>query len=94
MAFVEDLAPYFADFGEAATLGGQAVRGIFDNAHEAAAVGALGMAATQPAFTMPTASVPATPVGAALVVRGTTYTVVEHRPDGTGVSDLLLEEAS
>lgn len=94
MAFVENLAPYFADFGEAATLGGQAVRGIFDNGHQAATVGALGMAATQPVFTMPSADVPPAPVGSVLVVRGAPYTVVEHRPDGTGVSELLLEEAA
>ena len=30
MAFAEDLTPYFADFGDAATLAGVAVRVIFD----------------------------------------------------------------
>ena len=33
MAFAEDTTPYFADFGSNATLGGVAVRGIFDDAY-------------------------------------------------------------
>lgn len=93
MAFAEDLRPFFADFGVDALLDGVPVRGIFDAGHELAGVGALGMAASLPRLTLPTASVPAGVVGAALVLGTATYTVVEHRPDGTGVSELRLEAA-
>lgn len=89
--FTEDLAPFFADFGADATLSGQAVRGIFSDPHAVGAVGSIGMADSQPDFTLATADVPANPVGALLVASGVTYTVVAHEPDGTGVSRLLLE---
>jgi hypothetical protein len=32
-------------------------------------------------------------VGKAAVVNAVTYTIVEHQPDGTGVSRLMLERA-
>ena len=34
MAFVEDLSPFFADFGEAVTVNAVAARGIFSQAAE------------------------------------------------------------
>lgn len=76
-----------------ATLAGSVVRGIFENAHEPADVGMSGMASTQPAFTLPTASVQGEAVGQSLVVNGASYLVAAHEPDGTGVSRLLLEAA-
>lgn len=93
----EELALYFeGGMGTAVTVDGQARRAIFDNEHQLspfgpAAVG--GMASSQPMLTLPTASVPASPVGRAAVVGSTTYTIVEHQPDGTGVSRLMLERA-
>ena len=96
--FTEPLAAFFrtAGFGVAVTLDGQAREAIFDNEHQlspftAAAVG--GMATSQPMLTLPTADVPANPVGKGAVVGSTTYTIVEHQPDGTGVSRLMLERA-
>lgn len=44
-------------------------------------------------FTALTANVPTDVVGATLTVRGTTYMVAEHKPDGTGMSRLFLESA-
>ena len=93
MAFVENLTCYFADFGVDATLHGAAVRVIYDNAYQAGAVGPYGMASSAPSLTLPTASVPASPVGKAVVVAGTNYTVAEHQPDASGVSTLILERA-
>ena len=51
------------------------------------------MASTQPAYTLPSVSVPANPVGLALVIGATSYVVAAHEPEGTGVSRLLLERA-
>lgn len=91
--FTEDLSIFFADFGVPATLGGVAVVGLFDQAHELGNVGLVGMAGTQPVFTLATASLAGDPVGQPLVVNATTYSVAAHEPDGTGLSRLLLERA-
>jgi hypothetical protein len=95
MAMTEDLSVFFSatEFADAATLGGVAVTGIFDSAYASASVGAFGMAGSAPALTLPTASVPADPVGLAAVVNGVSYLVAAHEPDGTGISRLLLESA-
>lgn len=90
MAFAEDLAPYFADFGEAGTLSGSSVRVIFDAAMEQQLPGA-GIVSAQPQVQIATASVPASVDGASLVLTRGTYTVREHIADGTGLSLLLLQ---
>lgn len=92
--FVEDLTAFFADFGVPATLGGTAVVGVYDNGYTLGAAGMLGVASTQPTLTLPTAQVPADPVGQAVVVAGKSYLVAEHQPDGTGISRLFLEAAA
>ncbi len=96
MAFTETFGEFFkeADFAVAATLDGSSVTGIFDNGYAAGTVGPAGMASTALIFTLPTASVPASPVGKSIVIASVTYTVAEHQPDGTGVSTLLLERTT
>lgn len=95
MPFVESFAPFLnpAEFASNATLGGVAVVGIFDKAYQLGDVGGQGFASTQPVLTLPTTSLPADPVGLALVVNGKSYTVAAHEPDGTGISLLMLELA-
>lgn len=93
--FPESLAPFFSldEFAVEGLLDGTAVRGIFDQAYVAAGAG-MGMSSTVPAFTLPTASVPASPVGKLLAIGSVTYAVAEHEPDGTGVSLLALERTA
>ena len=91
--FVEDLAAFFTDFAASCTVGGVHVRAIFDNGYALGRVGMMGMAGTQPALMLATASVAADPVGLAAVVNGVSYVVAAHEPDGTGMSLLLLERA-
>jgi hypothetical protein len=91
--FVENTAAFFTDFGQTATVGGVSVSGIFDKGYALGSVGAMGMASSQPTLTLATASVPASPVGTAVVVGGGNYLVGAHEPDGTGMSRLLLEAA-
>lgn len=88
----DDLTPFFSsgEFAQAGTLDGQQVVGIFEAAYAPGNVG-LGMAGTQPTFTLPTSSVMADPAGATLQTGGATFVVAAHEPDGTGVSRLLLE---
>lgn len=95
MAFAEDFSAFFRadEFASAATLGGVAVRGIFDKAYELADAGGNGFASTLPVFTLPTSSVPASVTGLPLVIAGVIYTVVLSEPDGTGVTQLMLEKA-
>ena len=94
--FPEDLPAFFntAEFAQPATLAGVAVVGIFDGAYAQASVGTYGMASTQPAFTLASASVSGDPVGLTLVTGGITYTVAAHEPDGTGMSRLILEHSA
>lgn len=89
--FVENTAAYFADFGQSATVGGVVVPAIFDSGYVLGSVGAVGMSSSQPMLTLATASVPANPVGTAVVVGALNYTVGAHEPDGTGISRLMLE---
>lgn len=91
--FAEDVSTYFdttTGFAQTATLAGQSVAGIFDNPATLGAVGPFGIASTQPTLLLPTAQAGADPVGATCVVGGTSYTVVAHEPDGTGISRLVL----
>lgn len=92
--FVEDHAAFFADFGQPATVGGQSLQGVLDNGYQAGGAGPWGIATTQPRLTCATASLPAHPVGQAVVVAGGSYVVAEHQPDGTGISVLTLEAAA
>jgi hypothetical protein len=82
VAFVETLAPFFADFGGAGTLAGAAVVGILDKS--SVIEGADGTVTQGPTFLM--AAPAATPApGASLVLNGVTYTVrraLAEPPDG------------
>lgn len=91
----EHLDAFFStsEFASTVTLDSVAVQAIFDAPYAAGAVGGFGMASTQPTLTLPTANVPADPVGKTAVVNSINYTVAAHEPDGTGVSRLILEAA-
>lgn len=87
MSFAEDLAPFFADFGEAVIVNAVAARGIFDQAAELM----LGDVVTQ----SPALQVPATvaaEAGQTCVVRGIQYQVrqvLDLPPDGA-IRQLVL----
>lgn len=91
--FAEDLAPFYADFSVPCTVGGVAVRAIFDDASTLGAVGVAGMATSQPTVTVPTADLPADAHGAVVLVQGRSYVVAQADHDGTGITRLLLELA-
>jgi hypothetical protein len=96
--FVEDFTPFLdtaTGFAQSATVDGVAgVAVIFDNGYSLGNAGLLGMSGSQPSITLPTASVPSSPVGTAVTVNATAYLVAAHEPDGTGMSRLLLESAA
>lgn len=94
--FTEDLSAFLnpSEFATSVTVGGVVVPAIFDNGYALGSVGLLGMASTQPSITLATASVPASPGGALVVVGALSYLVASHEPDGTGISRLMLESAA
>ena len=106
MAFVEDHAAFFADFGVTVTLLGRQVSAIFDSAYEVAGVGSLGMASTRPVLTLASSSVPPQilnwllytepfdPVDVQVTVGGVVYTITAVEPDGTGITLLILERTA
>ena len=92
MAFVEDLAPFLADFGGMCTLAGVQVAAIFDTA----TLDAVGdVLTTDPSALVCTAAVPAAAPGQTFVRAGVTYTVRAVRaepPDGV-LTRLVLTRA-
>jgi len=92
--FTEDLSAFMnvAEFATSVTLSGVTKAAIFDAAFALGSVGPFGMASNAPTLTMATADVPANPVGLSVVAGGVTYSIVEHQPDGTGISTLQLRQ--
>lgn len=86
---VEDFDIYLDEWGVDATLNGQPVRVLFDNAYEEG----FGVSTRQPMASMPTAVAQA--VGAeqdsVLMIGAATYHVRADKPDGTGWTVLTLE---
>lgn len=94
----DDRLSMLEDFGLSATwtpVGGTAttVIGIFDNEFLGVGVGAGAQAATdQPRFLCRTSDVPAVADGDALTVDSVAYIIRVPMPDGTGMTELVLEE--
>ena len=66
---------------------------IFDSPATTGALGASGMASSQPSVLMTSAGVCTDPVGWALTIKGVAYVVAAAEPDGTGLTRLTLELA-
>jgi hypothetical protein len=93
----DDRSYLLADFGVSATytpVGGSAttITGIIDNAYEEVdSGGSVAFAMTRPRFTCRTADLAGISEGATMVVDGASYVIRVHMPDGTGISELMLE---
>lgn len=91
-AVIEKLANALATIGAAAP-----VWAIFENEYTQAQGGAEGIAASLPLVKLPTAHVPARPQGQHLRLETrqglSHWRIVEHHPDGAGISLLFLERA-
>lgn len=88
--FVENLAPFFADFGVSAQIGdpATAVTVIFDDSAE----DSFGLVATTaPTLLLPTDALPPVSIGSPVVVAGASYTIAALHPDGTGVTQIRLK---
>jgi hypothetical protein len=88
--FVEDLAPFMADFGQVATLDGVAVRGIFDT--QTSLEFAAGALYDSPSLLVTASDASGAAAGHAVVVGSNTYTVrqvLAEPPDGAMVRLVL-----
>lgn len=89
--FTEDVSAYFNtdEFAVDATVGGVALRGIFDSAYAEA----LSMEGSGPVLRFATADKSNAAQGDAVVIGAASYTVAAVEPDGTGITLLRLQEA-
>lgn len=99
MSVFDDLLPtvnatVLAQLGEPLTVDGQAVQGDFAQPWEQGFLGGVAAASSQPQAVLADADVPADPVGKTLTARGQDYTIADSRPDGYGMTVLLLETAA
>lgn len=92
MAFTEDFTVFFEDFGVTATPGsGDAITVIFDRAHIEVLGGQVSGAA--PIALAVTADVADYVCNSTtLTIAGNTYTLRDMQPDGTGLTQLDLED--
>jgi hypothetical protein len=92
MAFVEDLAPFLADFGGLCSLEGVQVPAILDTQ----TLDAVGDVLTnEPSALMATVAVPAAAAGQTFIAQGVTYTVraVRAEPPDGALTRLVLVRA-
>ena len=82
-----------AVFGEAVTVAGVTLRADFHEPDEAIDTGDGMVVCRVPRLVLQSASVPAAPVGQAVVARGRSFTIADARHDGRGLAILELEAA-
>lgn len=84
----EPIEAFLSDaFASDVAIDGVSVRAIFDADYAVPG----GMSGSRTQLTMATADVPTEPIGLPAVIGNERYQIVEHQPDGTGFSALLLE---
>ena len=95
---LEELAAFFDtdEHGTTATFtragqSGVAVTCIFRNEFFAVGDGMVEVESSQPMVTVETSKVSGVAHGDTMAIDGTTYNIVAIRPDGTGITDLVLE---
>jgi hypothetical protein len=81
-------------FGEPVTVDGTSVTGDFAQPWEQGFLGGVSAAASGPQLVLVDDDVPADPVGKTVTARGLNFTIAEARPDGYGLTLLLLEAAA
>jgi hypothetical protein len=79
-------------FGSTVTVDGVVVPGDFLEPYEEVYLQGQSAAGTAPQIILETANVPASPVGKAVIAKTRNFTVREARPDGHGLTILLLTE--
>ena len=89
MQLVEDFTPFLTDFATDATIAASSVKGLFDNGYAEALAPAAGSA---PTFLCKVPDLPSITLGTTTIsIDGDSYTIVENKPDGFGLTTLVLE---
>lgn len=91
MPFVEDMSPFFADFGATGTLAGRQVVGIFDDGAGMGEFGGMRIQRGEPSFTLPASAILPGDDSATLVIPQGTFSVRRIEPGDPGMVALLLE---
>lgn len=68
------------------------INGILNNEYQLVDAGEVGVEAQVPVLTVKTSDVSAVAHGDTFVISSTTYKAVNIRPDGTGITEIMLEE--
>lgn len=92
MAIIENFDLFFADFGANALIGAATVKGIFGNEFYEADGYNGSVETVKPAFHCKTSDVSTVTHGANAVINSITYKVRGIRPDGSGITTLILEK--
>lgn len=77
-------------FSDSAVYGGATIYGIFLN--EYTELDAVGVGSSSPAFICPEALVPGAKKGTSISVNGTAYVIQVPKPDGAGLTTLILKK--
>lgn len=89
----DDRAILLADFGIDVTWDAATFKAIFDNMYMAEDMGgSVAFAMTQPKLLCRTADISAMSEGATVTVESVNYSVRVIMPDGTGMTELMLEK--
>lgn len=82
-----------AVFGETITLNGVVVQGDYCDPSDQVYLDGVSAVANVPQVVVASDAVPANPYGKTVVARGRNFTIGDTRPDGRGMTLLLLESA-
>lgn len=82
-----------AVFGESVTVDGIDLTGDFHEPHEEVQLGEVSAVSGVPRIVMLSTLVPEAPVGLPVTARGRYFTIADARPDGRGLTVLMLEAA-
>lgn len=92
-AFTRLHTTVLARLGEPVSLNAVVVQAAFYDPYAQMDLGGVAAASSAPQIALSSADVPANPVGMVVVSRGQNFRVVESKPDGFGLTLLLLESA-
>jgi hypothetical protein len=83
---------YLNDFGVDVKLSNKTIKGIFDNPHNPLSVGGEVQFSVQEAYVLvETSDVTDVAYGTTLTIADDSYVVTDVQPDGTGMTNLMLE---
>ena len=86
-----DRLAFLSDWDTAVWNGTTTVSGLFNNGFVAAQDGQIGVESAGPTFTCRSADVSGLVHGHTLLIDSVTYVVRGHQPDGTGMTEIVLE---